>query len=372
MRLPKKKTQCSICLENGDGFHFGAEACKACAAFFRRSVCLNKKYQCRGDGYCDVTINIRCMCRACRFAKCIEMGMNPAGVQQRQSKPPSDIPGPSSTNPENALMPFLPLSLQLQMPLLSKMRENYQKLENARLIIHKKEDQNLFEQKIPRAITYKESVDQGMKDVSLAADWISWCFDDFVNLGLEQKNTLFRNFYTPYYMMEGAFLSHVYNKTDGVVLPSRDYIDMNNLDTFYKEVGINQPMTKEQIDETFKPSFDMHRQCLILPMMSEQLDIFEFFALTTLLLWDSGLENITDETIETGKKIKDEVIKELGFYMKHFKKIEEPVIRVASIVNLIPAVQKSTRRIRDDLEMTQVFNIYKASKEFYDIVNGNF
>ncbi|CAL2031224.1 unnamed protein product [Caenorhabditis brenneri] len=374
MRNQKVKNTCSICLEPGDGFHFGAEACKACAAFFRRSVALKKTYQCRGDGYCNITINIRCMCRACRYTKCLEMGMNPAGVQQRQGSKTQSEPVPSTLTwfQSPLLVPTLPSNILEQIPLLAKMRANYQKLDNARLVIHKKEEQNLFEKRVPQPIDYKESVEQGMKDMTLAADWISWCFEDFVNLELLQKNILFRHFYTPFYMMEGAFLSHIHNRSDAVVLPSGDYIDMNRLETFYKNLEDAQPLSKKQIDDIFKPSYDMHRKCLILPMMSEKLDLFEFFALTTLLLWDTGLENLTDQTIETGKKNKDQIMKELAFYMKTVKSIEEPAVRVGSIVNLLPAAHKSTRRIQDDLEMTQVFKIYTPSQEFYNMVNGNF
>ena len=116
----------------------------------------------------------------------------------------------------------------------------------------------------------------------------------------------------------------------------------------------------------------MHRKALILPMIAEELDIYEFFAITTILLWDTGLENLTEESGKTGKRIKDQVMTELAFYMKNVKKIEEPSVRVATIVNFLPAVYKSARRILDDLEVTRVFNIYTATKEFYDLINGNF
>ncbi|VDD97084.1 unnamed protein product, partial [Enterobius vermicularis] len=54
-----------------DGQHFGAVACRACAAFFRRSTVTDRKYTCRyNNNY------VRCMCRACRFRKCVELGMN--------------------------------------------------------------------------------------------------------------------------------------------------------------------------------------------------------------------------------------------------------------------------------------------------------
>ncbi|KAF1764573.1 hypothetical protein GCK72_004525 [Caenorhabditis remanei] len=106
--------------------------------------------------------------------------------------------------------------------------------------------------------------------------------------------------------------------------------------------------------------------------MAEQLDIYEFFALTTIILWDTGLVDISDECIRTGKRVKDQAMAELIFYMKDHKKIEEPGIRIASIVNFLPAVYKSARRIQDDVEVTRVFNIYTATKEFCDLISGNF
>ncbi|UMM38323.1 hypothetical protein L5515_009782 [Caenorhabditis briggsae] len=54
MSQRSEKPPCSVCGEVGNGIHFGAEACRACAAFFRRSVALHKEYRCRGMGNCDI------------------------------------------------------------------------------------------------------------------------------------------------------------------------------------------------------------------------------------------------------------------------------------------------------------------------------
>uniref|UniRef100_A0A0N5ADY5 Nuclear receptor domain-containing protein n=1 Tax=Syphacia muris TaxID=451379 RepID=A0A0N5ADY5_9BILA len=62
------------------GYHFGVIACRACAAFFRRTVALNLKYRCRFDEQCPINKSVRCMCRKCRLAKCLKMGMNPQSI----------------------------------------------------------------------------------------------------------------------------------------------------------------------------------------------------------------------------------------------------------------------------------------------------
>uniref|UniRef100_A0A915EGC6 Nuclear receptor domain-containing protein n=1 Tax=Ditylenchus dipsaci TaxID=166011 RepID=A0A915EGC6_9BILA len=50
--LPKVP-RCSICRADSTGIHFGAEACAACSAFFRRTVVLNKEYVCSKGGKCN-------------------------------------------------------------------------------------------------------------------------------------------------------------------------------------------------------------------------------------------------------------------------------------------------------------------------------
>lgn len=52
MLQPFQPTKCRICNGPSDGLHFGVEACRACAAFFRRTVVLNLKYHCRYMGKC--------------------------------------------------------------------------------------------------------------------------------------------------------------------------------------------------------------------------------------------------------------------------------------------------------------------------------
>uniref|UniRef100_A0A1I7WNR5 Nuclear receptor domain-containing protein n=1 Tax=Heterorhabditis bacteriophora TaxID=37862 RepID=A0A1I7WNR5_HETBA len=76
---------CSVCEAPNSGFHFGAMACAACSAFFRRTIAEKRKYVCRKEGdahlNCPIDQQHRCYCRACRLQKCLVMGMDPCGVQ---------------------------------------------------------------------------------------------------------------------------------------------------------------------------------------------------------------------------------------------------------------------------------------------------
>ncbi|KAI6205624.1 hypothetical protein M3Y94_00813000 [Aphelenchoides besseyi] len=77
--------QCKICSAHATGFHFNAQACSACAAYYRRAVVLSRSYKCvTGKNECVIFYKERSLCKRCRFAKCEEMGMRKDLVQTPQ------------------------------------------------------------------------------------------------------------------------------------------------------------------------------------------------------------------------------------------------------------------------------------------------
>ncbi|KAI6208386.1 Nuclear hormone receptor family member nhr-28 [Aphelenchoides besseyi] len=86
--------KCSVCGETADGQHFGAYACRACCAFYRRTIARNLKYVCRFNNQCEISQSYRCLCRACRLKKCTAVGMKKEAVQR--SRVPVDSTGTSS------------------------------------------------------------------------------------------------------------------------------------------------------------------------------------------------------------------------------------------------------------------------------------
>uniref|UniRef100_A0A914ZI13 Nuclear receptor domain-containing protein n=2 Tax=Parascaris univalens TaxID=6257 RepID=A0A914ZI13_PARUN len=73
--------------------------------FFRRTIVSHRTYKCHKNGNCIFNKDIRCACRACRFAKCLAVGMNPKAIQCNRTgriaspnNPPSPPQDPTATS----------------------------------------------------------------------------------------------------------------------------------------------------------------------------------------------------------------------------------------------------------------------------------
>ncbi|KAI1709221.1 zinc finger, c4 type (two domains) domain-containing protein [Ditylenchus destructor] len=89
--------KCRICDDAADGQHFGVDACRACAAFFRRTVARDMKYICSFENNCEISKVYRSMCRSCRLQKCLQSGMKRESVKISRTSVPDansrqDIP----------------------------------------------------------------------------------------------------------------------------------------------------------------------------------------------------------------------------------------------------------------------------------------
>ncbi|EGT31082.1 CBN-NHR-13 protein [Caenorhabditis brenneri] len=80
---------CEVCesSSNISCNHFGAKTCKACAAFFRRTVSMKLDYTCiEQPDACRVHHDSKLICRFCRLQKCHEVGMKPYLVKSKNER----------------------------------------------------------------------------------------------------------------------------------------------------------------------------------------------------------------------------------------------------------------------------------------------
>ncbi|KAL3211143.1 hypothetical protein MRX96_000828 [Rhipicephalus microplus] len=82
---------CGVCGDRAKSYHFGGISCDSCKAFFRRSVQNESHFQCPNRGNCRITLASRKSCQACRFAKCLAIGMEASWRRHHglRRRPPS-------------------------------------------------------------------------------------------------------------------------------------------------------------------------------------------------------------------------------------------------------------------------------------------
>ncbi|CAJ0567394.1 unnamed protein product, partial [Mesorhabditis spiculigera] len=82
---PKKQAPefCVVCGNKTAGFHYDVPSCNGCKTFFRRALLSQRKVLCKEGGGClEKSLQEgKFPCRGCRFARCVEVGMNPAAIQ---------------------------------------------------------------------------------------------------------------------------------------------------------------------------------------------------------------------------------------------------------------------------------------------------
>ncbi|KAI6226248.1 hypothetical protein M3Y99_01314300 [Aphelenchoides fujianensis] len=114
---------CAVCSADGRvASHYGGQAsCLSCKAFFRRNSRQNAHFSCANGGRCKITPDGRKSCRACRFQRCLSIGMDPKRVQSdrtwdKDARPRWKTLGKKNEKDRLSVEFTSNLSLQLEVP----------------------------------------------------------------------------------------------------------------------------------------------------------------------------------------------------------------------------------------------------------------
>ncbi|XP_060113152.1 nuclear receptor subfamily 1 group I member 3 [Heteronotia binoei] len=75
MDLDGEEKICAVCRDRATGYHFHVMTCEGCKGFFRRTVIKGVQFTCPFTRSCAITKAKRRQCQACRYQKCLDVGM---------------------------------------------------------------------------------------------------------------------------------------------------------------------------------------------------------------------------------------------------------------------------------------------------------
>ncbi|CAP29836.1 Protein CBR-NHR-57 [Caenorhabditis briggsae] len=372
MIVSRERKFCSVCHQLGDGYHFGAIACKACAAFFRRTTSMNlaSKFLCRKKNECIIKMSSRDSCKSCRYAKCLNVGMNPEVVQSPQSSNKSSssmeiesLPSCSSS-PASCNSPILSLDLvdyHEMTPVLCGVMQSYQNLYKKRYGLHAPKMK-------PRATTYGEFCNIYVNDVYLQYEFLEDSFPQFKEMGGFEKKHVFKYFFVSFMILEMGYKSYL-EGTEVFVLANGDFIDTMNLDTFYYDPEHRERCKSTEAIAMYRPYFDQMKRNVFQPLCHQKISLIEFLALVTLCTWNDSLEGQPDSYYPLCRPVRQKVIAELmSFYEKDTPDVD-PAYRLSGLLMLLPALERSVELFLQTMEVKRLFRCFPFHDKIYQIVN---
>ncbi|ULT96697.1 hypothetical protein L3Y34_004916 [Caenorhabditis briggsae] len=88
---------CRVCDDSNGQPHYGTICCPSCKGFFRRVYMSEKKFECYRGNMCVIEKGTRNICRACRYKKCLQVGMNVKDIRGKYNSTSTDYERSSSS-----------------------------------------------------------------------------------------------------------------------------------------------------------------------------------------------------------------------------------------------------------------------------------
>ncbi|KAI1710657.1 ligand-binding domain of nuclear hormone receptor domain-containing protein [Ditylenchus destructor] len=394
-RSPNDKNQiCLVCSAETDdlGWHFGQFTCRACAAFFRRTLILKLRYTCKRDQKCKIEKGNRNMCRSCRFTKCLNRGMVIPGLKYKYSDRYTNSQQCSSsslsngqcinqhqrqTNNGNITVPLINHSRNLirestsdsieqkpmEMKYLSRMLEGYQNFVSMREASYKlfQESLPIQENEIPQSY-FAASKTFGFKvEASLVMDTVENYFTPFKSLSPEDKNRLFDSYYCVFSNTERAFRTYknFANGDDRLFMQDGGCAKLSKLEKFYENSCSYVTGNPVEVARTFKPAMDYLLNVVVAEIRKLEITEMELMVLLGMFLWKDSDEGITPEGIAIVREAKNSILADLHNYYHISLGLlaSEITVKTANLLLLIPKIEKSVKMMKEAFDIAKLFNL---------------
>lgn len=368
---------CDICGALAKGYHFGIVSCRACAAFFRRTVIENKSYQCRQNGECQIHQEARNVCRACRYQRCLQLGMNKNDVQlnrdpigkrcerERQKKLENVIALNDDITSKSNFISVADITVESNMPIFNINQalesSNAQSSVTRRILegyrIYQASQKSLYSIMYPnstsnetfRVVKHSEYVEMERACLPLMLSMLNDWYQPFDALDSQLKVTVLKSFSVRFSLLTESFRTIrvfpiINGKFQGISLHYGQCINYAEVEKFFIEV----PDLKTAVKSS-KSVIDAC-QNTTLKMYNMKLRESEIASLLGIMLWNEvshlGIENQTRNEIYA--ELHQDILENYG--------ISDAGIRFGLLLDLINDINLIERYLGEYVAMAKVFN----------------
>ncbi|CAI5455292.1 unnamed protein product [Caenorhabditis angaria] len=364
---------CKICLQKSDGIHFSVISCRACAAFFRRTVIMNLQYTCSDRDRCQVEKDYRNMCRSCRYQRCLREGMKTESVQIKRDsigrKKPFATPATTSSMslPSGLSENFKKLESGEKKSILSQMSDGYDHFLKIRKATNSLMQKNMLsllkdEQTELQSAHFDSAKQVCQVEAHLVTDIVNTYFHPFSKLKFEDKVALFKNFFCYFSHTDRAYQSYLRfeqdSENDKIVMPDGGFIKKDELEKFYENSqGVHT--SAEDAAKIFQPVFDYILEVIVGNMRKLRIREFEYLALLGFCLWDDAVPGLSEEAKNIASDTQIIILNELQCYYTS-KNLTKISTRVGQLLLLVPKLTKCVIMVRENSVLAELFNYYEA------------
>lgn len=375
---------CRVCRRRYDGSqHFGIDICRACAAFFRRSVAVKKTFVCRrGTNNCALnTVSRKTTCQKCRWMRCLEVGLQIDLVSGHRSpdhvksssrdetlKKDGDESDSSSdgkaelemaaspvqfpTNFVSVLRPIptigAPNLVTTKATLINKLIINYNEFTKNRLEVelslpHMQQDSKFFGSTgIPIVKATKETVALiHQKQVELLHIFLKNTFDEYALCDEQEQKRICALFYPVLWELESSYWTYRNMPVNAdseylLMCTQTTYIDVRDMRTWFGE-GHNEQEV-HAIQAKLQSLVLTARTSILERMHKIIIKEFEFITLLALHIWAQHNHRLSQSEY-CADQIREHLFNDLHYSYHDGLKIDNYASRMGEIMCLYTDVK---------------------------------
>ncbi|KAE9554550.1 hypothetical protein FO519_002254 [Halicephalobus sp. NKZ332] len=406
---------CRICSDKAHGFHFGVMVCRACAAFFRRTIALNLQYHCRFNRNCEIASNgeypsVRSMCRACRFYKCTKLGMKPESVQVNRegsllaspttsltpptnpsmtSASPTTLSSPTSSIPQAPTPSFDYVEIDLfnrinnifenahrhpktscDISIIDQFRIGLNQMRINRQTRHTIQIRELApyhgteEFKVVWKDNWEKIGQMAVVEIDLIAEMISHV-RPFITLPLDQRWIIFKKFWLSFARLERGY--ETYRVLGDDVSDTRTLLYNGQClsmvaDLMKEAENLEKESELRTVVSIYRPTRTLMIKGLLNPLKKLKPTEIEFTVMCLHLLWlNPGVEAVTDETNSIADLCRQQCFNELHYYYTQQLGISNYAVRLGEFMALMSTVEKYVVQKKENMIISELFSLVKVN-----------